>query len=287
MIGQLLVNGLINAALIAPPAVAFSMLFGILRFPNFAVGGYITVGVFAGYAANVDFGLPLWGASIVAMGAGALVVWASDRIVFRPMPGNSPVTLLVVSVALTFVLEHCVRLVYGADVRGFDVPLSRPNTILGIRILPEQFYVIGIGLAVAAVTHALLTMTRIGKAMRATADNPALAELRGIRSGFVRSFSTLYCGALLGLAGVIAGLDLVIEPLLGWNLTIPILAAAILGGIGSPYGAMLGALMVGMVEEFSFLVLPSTYKVGVSFIMITILLLIRPHGLLGQPEIKK
>jgi branched-subunit amino acid ABC-type transport system permease component len=89
------------------------------------------------------------------------------------------------------------------------------------------------------------------------------------------------------LTGVLAGLDLVIEPLLGWNLTIPIFAAAILGGIGSPYGAMLGALMVGMAEEMTVLVLPSTYKVGVGFFIIAVLLLVRPQGLFGQPEIKK
>lgn len=287
MIAQLIMNGLINAALIAPPAIAFSILFGILRFPNFAVGGYITVGVFAAYAVNVDLGLPLWAAYLGAMLAAAAVVWASDRMIFRPMQGHAPVALLVVSIALTFVLEHIVRLFYGGDVRGFDVPLARPITLFGARVVPEQLQAMAVALAVAILTHFLLSKTRIGKALRATADNAALAETRGIRSGMIRTIATIYCGALLGLAGVIAGLDLVIEPMLGWSLTIPILAAAILGGIGSPYGAMLGAIAVGLVEEFSYLVLPSTYKVGVGFILIAILLLVRPHGLLGQPEIKK
>lgn len=92
---------------------------------------------------------------------------------------------------------------------------------------------------------------------------------------------------LFGVTGVLAGLDLVIEPLLGWNLTIPIFAAAILGGIGSPYGAMLGALLVGLAQEFTVLVLPSTYKVAVAFAIIAVLLLVRPHGLLGQAQVKK
>ena len=98
--------------------------------------------------------------------------------------------------------------------------------------------------------------------MRATADNFSLAEVRGISTELVIALTWLYCGALLGLTGVLAGLDLVIEPLIGWNLTIPIFAAAILGGIGSPYGAMLGAVLVGLAEEFTVLILPSTYKVG-------------------------
>lgn len=287
MMGQMIVNGVVTAALIAPPAVAFSMLFGILRFPNFAIGGYITVGVFTGYAANVLFGLPLWAASLAAMLAGAAVVWASDQIIFRPMRTSSPVTLLVVSIALTFVLEHAVRLVFGADVRGFDLPLERPLVFGGMHITRPQLYLMGASLLVVIVTHFLLTRTRIGKAMRAMADNSQLAEVRGIRSVLVRVVVTLYCGALLGLSGVSAGLDLVIEPLLGWGLTIPIIAAAILGGIGSVYGAMLGAVLVGLAEEFATLILPSSYKVGVGFAMITILLLLRPYGLLGQPEIKK
>lgn len=284
---QMVVNGIVTAALIAPPAVAFSMLFGILRFPNFAIGGYITVGVFTAYAINVQFGLPLWFASLGAMLAGGGVVLVSDQLIFRPMRASAPVTLLVVSIALTFVLEHSVRLIFGADVKGFDMPLERPLFFGGVHITQSQFYLIGAALLVVIITHLLLKRTRMGKAMRAMADNSGLAEVRGIRLMLVRVAVTLYCGALLGLCGVSAGFDLVIEPLLGWGLTIPIIAAAILGGIGSVYGAMLGAVLVGLAEEFATLILPSSYRIAVGFVVIAILLLLRPHGLLGQPEIKK
>ena len=285
--GQSILNGLVSAALIAPPAVAFSMLFAILRFPNFAIGGYIAVGAFAAYAANLWLGLPLWLAALVGMAVAAVITWLSDVIVFRPMRGSSAVTLLVVSIALTLIIENAIRFIFGADVRGFDLPLTRPIKIAGLRITIEQIYILGITLGVAGGTHVLLAYTRIGKAMRATADNFALAEVRGINTGRVIAFTWLYCGALFGLTGVLAGLDLVIEPMVGWDLTIPIFAAAILGGIGSPYGAMLGAILVGLAEEFTTLILPSTYKVGVGFAIIAILLLLRPHGLLGTPEIKK
>jgi len=287
MNAQLLVNGLVNAALIAPPAIAFSLLFGVLRFPNFAIGGYITVGAFVAYAANVELGAPLWLAALIAMAATGVIVWLSDEIVFKPMRGQAPVTMLVVSIALTLILEQLVRLVYSADVRGFDLPLQRPYKFWGIRITQEQIDIVLLSVLIAVLTHALLQYTRIGKAIRATADNPMLAEVRGIDTPRVIMFTWGFCGALFGLTGVLAGLDLVIEPLLGWNLTIPIFAAAILGGIGSPYGAILGALMVGMAEELTVLVLPSTYKVGVGFFIIAVLLLVRPQGLLGQPEIKK
>ena len=284
---QLIVNGIVNAALIAPPAIAFSLLFGVLRFPNFAIGGYITVGAFAAYAFNVQLGFPILAAALAAMVVTGIVVWLSDIIVFKPMRGHGAVTLLVVSIALTLIIEHVIRIFYGADVRGFDLPLQRPMKFAGMRITQEQVEIIVLAIGIAIATHLLLRFTRIGKAMRATADNPVLAEVRGINTGLVIGFTWLFCGGLFGLTGVLAGLDLVIEPLLGWYLTIPIFAAAILGGIGSPYGAMLGALMVGLAEELTVLILPSSYKIGVGFAIIAILLLVRPHGLLGQPEIRK
>ena len=287
MNAQLLVNGIVNASLIAPPAIAFSLLFGVLRFPNFAIGGYITVGAFIAYALNVGAGLPLWLSAFGAMAGTAAVVWLSDVVVFKPMRGHGPVTLLVVSIALTFILEHVIRLIYSADVRGFDLPLQRPIKFAGMRITHEQIDIIIMAVAIAVLVHLLLSYTRIGKAMRATADNETLAEVRGINTAHVVAFTWCLCGALFGLTGVFAGLDLVIEPLVGWNLTIPIFAAAILGGIGSPYGAMLGAIMVGLAEELTVLVLPSSYKIGVGFVIIAVLLLVRPHGLLGQAEIKK
>ena len=287
MSGQLFVNGLVNASLIAPPAIAFSLLFSVLRFPNFAIGGYITIGAFAAYALNVQAGLPIVAAGAGAMLVTALLVWLSDVVVFKPMRGHSPVTLLVVSIALTFILEHVIRLIYSADVRGFDLPLQRPIRFGDLRITHEQVYILILAAVIAIGIHGLLQYTRIGKAMRATADNPSLAEVRGIDAAKVIAFTWVVCGALFGLTGVFAGLDLVVEPLVGWSLTIPIFAAAILGGIGSPYGAMLGALLVGLAEELTVLVLPSSYKVGVGFVIIAILLLVRPHGLLGQPEIKK
>ena len=284
---QIFVNALVNAALIAPPAMAFSLLFGILRFPNFAIGGYITVGAFAAYTLNVSLGLPLALAAAGAMAFTGLVVWIAHVFVFRPMESQSPVTLLVVSIALTLILESIVRLFFSADVRGFDIPLERPWKFLGARITTEQIEIIICAIVLATCLHILLHHTRIGRAMRSVSDNPMLASIRGVDAAKVTAFTTFLCGAIFGLTGVLAGLDLVIEPLVGWNLTIPIFAAAILGGIGSPYGAILGALMLGLAEELTVLVLPSTYKIGVGFVIITVLLLFRPQGLFGTAEIKK
>ena len=284
---QMLLNALLNAALIAPPAIAFTLIFAVLRFPNFAVGGLITVGAYAAWTANVPLGLPLALAVLVGMAATAGVALACDRVVFAPLRRSDSITLLVVSIALALVLENIVRFAYGNDLRGFDLPLTRPMTWGGLSATVEQLWVLAGGVAIAAAMHALLAHTRLGKAMRAVADNPALAAARGIRTGRVIAATWAIAGALLGAAGVMAGLDLVIEPLTGWQLTIPILAAAILGGIGSPYGAMLGAVVVGLAEELTVLILPSTYKVAVSFAIIAVLLLVRPQGLFGTPAVKK
>ena len=206
---------------------------------------------------------------------------------FRPLQGRDPVALLVVSIALAFILEQCVRLLYGGNVRGFNLPLQRPVRFAGLHITHEQILVVALSAAVAVAVHALMAYTPLGRAMRATADNPALAEIRGIRRNVIVTFTWFLCGALFGLTGVLAGLDLVIEPLIGWNLTIPVIAAAILGGVGSAGGAFLGALLVGTTEELTTLVLPPTYKVAVGFAIIAVLLLFRPQGLFGQAEIKK
>lgn len=285
--GQVLVNTLISGAIIAPPAIGFSLLYGVLRFPNFAVGAFITVGAFAALLFNGVLGWSLMPSAAASMALTALAMWASDLVVFRPMRRFPPVALLIVSIALSFIVENVIRLIAGSDVRGYNLPLARPLVWAGIHVTSGQLLIVMTALAVMLATHVLLCYTALGKAMRATADNFALAEVRGIHTSRVITATWLLVGALIGLSGIFAGIDLVIEPLLGWNLIIPVFAAAILGGLGSPYGAMLGALLVGLAEELTVLVLPTTYKVGVGFVIIALLLLLRPHGLFGQPEIKR
>ena len=285
--GQVLFNGLVNGAIIALPAIAFTMLFAILRFANFSVGTFMTVGAYAALTMNTTMGWPLWLAALMAMAFTALAFWLSDMIVYKPMREHMSVTLLIVSIAVSFIVENLIRLGYGNDIQGFDLPLTRPTKWMGLKFTHDQLWIIGVSFTVMILVHILLQYTNLGKAMRATADNFNLAEVRGINTGRVITATWILGGALIGLAGVFAGIDLVIEPQMGWNLTIPVFAAAILGGIGSPYGAMLGAIMVGMAEEFTGTFFSPVYKVAVGFVIIAVLLLFRPQGLLGQPEIKK
>ena len=272
---QILFNGLLNGAVIALPAIAFTMLFGILKFPNFSIGAFITVGAYAAMVANTYFGWQLWLSAIFAMLITALLIWLSDQLVFKQKQTHRQCK------------EIIIRLIFGGDIQGLDLELTRPIRFGGFRFTIDQLWIIGIVMLVMLLVSIILKYTQLGKAMRATSDNFDLAEVRGINTSHVIAATWLMGGLLLGLSGLLIGIDLVIEPQIGWFLTIPVFAAAILGGIGSPYGAMIGSVLVGLAEELTGAFLAPSYKVAVGFVIIAILLMFRPQGLFGLPEIKK
>ncbi len=276
-----LVAGLVTAGILVLPAVTFSLLYSILRFPNFAIGAYMTAGAYAAFAVNRRLGWAMLPSFAVALGATAVLAIVVDRLAFRPMRRARPLALLVTSIGVAFILENLARFIWGNDIQSYDVPVSRPWALGPFRINADQLWIVGVALAFMVAVHGLLRFTRIGKAMRATADNPDLASVRGIDTEAVIRATWLIGGAMSGAAGVLLGLDSVVSPLMGSQLLILIFAAAILGGIGSAYGAMLGALSIGLVAELSTAVFPATYKIAFGFAIMAALLLIRPRGLLG------
>lgn len=284
---QMLVNALASAAILAPAAVAFTLIFTLFRYANFAAGGFVAVGAFAAWTLNAPLGLPLWAGGIGAMGVCAGAVALTDRAVFRPLRGRSGGTLLLVSIALSFVLENIIRFFYGAQVRGFDLPLTGPLVFSGVRVPRETASVIAISLGATAAVGALLAFTPIGRALRAVADNASLANVRGLPAPQVEAFGVIVAGALFGLSGTLVGVDLAIDPNLNWAIAIPIIAAAIVGGLGSPLGAALGAVGIGLAEELTATFLSPTYKGAVGFVVIALVLLLRPQGLLGDKVDRK
>ena len=280
-IAQYVWNGVVTGGILALPAVAFSLLWRLLRFPNFAVSTYLTVGAYVALALNQGLGASIavsWLAALAGTGAVALAV---DRIAFRPMRDRRPFSLAIASIGVAFVLENAIRFVWGNDFRSFDVPVTRAMAIAGLRIGRDQILILGVGVVLMALAQAFLRRTRQGIAMRATADNPVLAAAKGISTERVIAVATLGGGALAGGAGVFLGLDASIDPLMGGGLIISVFAAAILGGIGSAPGALGGALIVGLVEEVGTLVIPPTYKTAIGFAIILVVLLVRPTGLAG------
>ncbi|MDT8345389.1 MAG: branched-chain amino acid ABC transporter permease [Thermohalobaculum sp.] len=284
---QTILNAISSAAIIAPAAVGFTLLFALFRFANFAVGALMTLGAFACWTLNVPLGLPLWLAAPGGMAGAAAGLWLADRLAYAPLRAAGGATLLLVSIAVALVVENALRLGYGGQIKGFDLPLSRPWLLGPVRIAPEQLGVILVSAGAVAGVMLWLGLSRWGRAVRAAADDPGLAAVRGVPVGRVHAAGIAGAGALVGLGGVLAGVDLAIEPGLGWALIIPVLAAAILGGIGSPMGAVLGALLVGLAEEVTALVMSPSYKAAVGFVVIVLALLLRPHGLMGRELVRK
>ena len=280
-IAQYVWNGVVTGGILALPAVAFSLLWQLLRFPNFAVSTYLTVGAYAALTLNQGLRVSIgwsWLGALVGTGAIALAV---DRIAFRPMRDRRPFSLAIASIGVAFVLENVVRFIWGNDFRSFDVPVTRAMEVAGLRIGRDQLLILGVAVILMTLAQVFLRRTRLGIAMRATADNPSLAAVKGIPTERVIAVATLGGGALAGGAGVFLGLDASIDPLMGGSLIISVFAAAILGGIGSAPGALGGALIVGIVEEVGTLVIPPTYKTAIGFVIILVVLLVRPTGLAG------
>ncbi|MFG1423309.1 branched-chain amino acid ABC transporter permease [Roseixanthobacter liquoris] len=284
---QLFLNGLVTGLLLALPALALTLVFGILKFANFAVGALLTFGAYAGFVANVQFGWPLPLAAAFAALCVALASIVADALVFERLRERGSITLLVASMGVSLVVENICRFFFGNAARSFDVTLARPIRWQGVRINQEQIVTASVVIVALILVHVLLTASPLGRAMRAVADNPALAAVRGVERRTVARIAWALTGALLGVAGVLAGLDRAIDPLMGWNYQIPIFAAAILGGLGSPLGAVAGALMIGIAEEMSALVLPTNYRQAVSFTVILLLLLFRTNGLFGAKAVRK
>jgi branched-chain amino acid transport system permease protein len=280
-IAQYLFNGIVTGGILALPAVAFSLLWKLLRFPNFAFSGYLTIGAFAALAANHGLGWRIEWAWLLALAATGGVAWAVDRVTFRPMRTRRPFALAIASIGVTFFLENVVRLVWGNDYRSYDVPTTRAMVWAGLRVGREQLVMLGVTVLLMLLAQGFLGWTRLGIAMRATADNPLLAKVKGLPTERILGLTTFAGGALAGGAGVFIGLDTSIDPLLGSGLIIAVFAAAILGGVGSAPGALGGALIVGIMEETSTLLIPPTYKSAVGFAIILLMLLVRPQGLAG------
>lgn len=283
---QLFINGVIAGTLLAIPAIGLTAIFAVLRFVNFALASLSTLGAYAGFVVNVSLGLPIWPALAAAFLAAAVVGVLIDDLVLRGMRPFGPLPTAIASVALLMLIENLVRFSFGNDLRSYDLPIERDWVFGDLRLGPAQFRNFLFAVAVAAAVFVLLATTRIGKAVRAVADNPLLAQVNGIDPRFVALLVTFFGAGLVGTGGMLLGLDTSIDPLTGYRALLPMFAAAILGGLGSIPGAVVGALLVGIGEELSTLVIPASYKTAVGFALIALVLLVRPAGLFGQGSIR-
>ncbi|MCY3994900.1 MAG: branched-chain amino acid ABC transporter permease [Rhodobacter sp.] len=282
LLPQFLANGIITGALLALPAIGFTAIFAVLRFPNFAVASHATVGAFAGLVVNVTWGLPAVPSLMSAFLVAGLVGVISDEVALKPLRKYGALTTAIASIALTIVIENIIRFFFGNDLRGYDLPLVRDIRFGEIRVNPQQLENLALAVVIMIVVFAALKFTRMGKAMRAVADNPDLADLKGIDAVLVGRIVAFAGMGLVGVGGMLFGLGTSIDPLTGFRFILPIFAAAVVGGLGSVPGAVVGAMIVGIGEEMSALVLEPAYKSAVGFLAIVLVLTFRPRGLLGE-----
>jgi branched-chain amino acid transport system permease protein/neutral amino acid transport system permease protein len=278
---QLSLNGLMAGAVLAVPAIGLTMIFAVLRFVNFAVASHMAVGAFAGYMLNAWAGLPAWIAIFGAFVGAAAVGIASDHVALRPLRGYSALTLAIASIALNLMIESAIRFSFGGRPRDFAIPLRRDWSFGFLHVGPQQVENAVIAAVAMGLLFLFLALTITGKAMRAVADNPMLADSKGIDPDRMARLAIGIGMGLAGIGGMLVGLDTSIDPLVGFRAILSVFAAAVVGGLGSIPGAVVGGLAIGLAEELSLLALPATYKSAVGFLAIVVILTLRPQGLLG------
>ncbi|MBD2124703.1 branched-chain amino acid ABC transporter permease [Trichocoleus sp. FACHB-262] len=279
-LAQLIVNGIAVGSIIALAAVGLTLTYGILRLANFAHGDFLTLGAYLTLLAN-GFGINIWLAVVLGIAGTVLAVLLTEKLLWSPMRDRraSSTTLIIISIGLALFLRNGIILFWGGGNQNYDLPVASAVNLLGIRIAYYRLIVVGLAILVILGLHYLLQNTKIGKAMRAVADDIDLARVSGINVDQVVIWTWVIAGSLTALGGGMYGLITAVRPNMGWFLILPMFAAVILGGIGNPYGAIAGALIIGVAQEVSTYWLPTEYKLGVALLIMVLVLLVRPQGL--------
>ncbi|WP_331233567.1 branched-chain amino acid ABC transporter permease [Natronorarus salvus] len=286
---QLVADGVIFSCIIVLGAIGLSLVYNIANFPNFAHGDLMAVGAFGAITANTVLGLPFVVAAIVGIGVGAAVGVATERVVFEPLDVG-PLELLIASIGVALCYRAVLITGFGSDPRSYDVGGRGRVEVLheatGIAASPRSIAIVASTVVLVLSLHLLLQYTSLGRKMRATADDPDLARVSGIRTRTVTTAMWVIGGGLAAAGGVFLGLDTIVRPQMGFDILLVLFAAVILGGIGSVYGAMLGGFAIGMAHELTPLVpgIGTEYKAAVAFVIMILILLFRPSGIMGGKE---
>jgi branched-subunit amino acid ABC-type transport system permease component len=285
--GSLLVTsvgfGFVSAAVLALAAVGFTLQFAVTNVLNLAYAAAMTVSMYGAYVLNTS-GVSIWIAALGGIAAGAALSVALNTVVYTPFQrrGSSPIAMVIVSLGMTLILEFGTQALAGATNVSYRMSQGGTVKLGSIELTVVELVIIGLSLVVMLLVHGLVRYTKLGKAMRATAANPDLARNCGIRTRQVILLTWLISGALCGLAGVTFAMD---SGTFGATSTdlflVLVLAAVFLGGPGQPYGAMLGALVIGLATEISAAIIVPDYKDVVAFVILLAMMAIRPTGLLG------
>ncbi|MXR20366.1 branched-chain amino acid ABC transporter permease [Halobacterium bonnevillei] len=282
---QTVVFGLIEGSVIAVGAVGLTLSYGVTRFINFAYGEFLTYGAYLTvFLAAGVFGmsLPLPVAAVVALVLVGLLGVAVSRVFFEPISDRGALPLLITSIGVSFILRNLLQGWVGVSAKQLPIPLLRRQEYFGIRLTHLELGVVVAGVVTMLLIHLLLQRTMLGKRMRATSGNRSLAEVAGIDTTDVIRQTWFISAAAGALSGVLyAVLFAPFRPGVGFEYLIVIFAATLLGGIGRPYGAMLGAFFIGLAMNFGSTYLSANYTRAYAFIILVGVLLVRPEGIRG------
>ncbi|HSK97000.1 MAG TPA: hypothetical protein VK891_10320 [Euzebyales bacterium] len=284
---QLTIEGLNFGLIIAITAIGLSLIFGTTGLVNFAHGELVSFGAIMAYFFNVTLGIHLIPATVLAIATGALTGAALDRGLWRPLRhrGTSLIAMLVVSIGLSLLWRYGMLYQFGGGTRPFDQYAVQRAVVLGpVQVVPKDAISILLSLLVLVGVGLMLLRTRIGKAMRAVSDNRDLAASSGIDVERVILFVWAMGGGLAAFGGVLFGLSSQVSWHMGFQLLLLMFAGVILGGLGTAFGALVGSILVGLMVQLSTLVVSPELKNVGAFVVLIIVLLVRPQGLLGRAE---
>ncbi len=277
-------NGLSLGAIYALGAVGLTLVYGILKLVNFAHGDFLTWGAYMAYLINVTWELPLVFGIAFAIAATALLGVTLEKVMWGPMRsrGAGMLQLLLMAIGLAFVIRFSIQFIWSTDLRQLDVNRSDTVNFLDLRIGRTQLIIVIVGFLTLIATGLMLRMTLLGKRMRALSDDLDLAETSGIDTSRVILWTWVFAAGLAGLAGVFAGAITQLQPEMGFELLLPIFAAVVLGGIGNAFGALAAGILLGVVIEWSTFFVTPGLKLAVGFVILILVLIIRPEGILGR-----
>lgn len=297
---ELVGYGVVLGSIITLGAVGLTLIYGIVRFANFAHGDLMTIGayltllltarVFPALGISdsrlgpLSFGWVMLASFVPAMLVTGLVAVGVDRLVYRRMRDlrAGAVMLSIASLAMAFVLRSLIYILWGPDFHFYSKGL-RPMLMLplGIKLRPDQIFIIVTSWVLVIALYVFLQRTKMGKALRAMADNPELARVTGIPTERMTTWAWMIGGGMAAAGGILLGIDSQVRPEMGWILLLPLFAAVILGSIGNAYGALVGGLVIGIGQQVSTQWLMPAYKPAVAFAILILILLVRPKGIFG------
>ena len=289
LLPQALYNGFKLASIIAICSIGLALIYATTGLSNFAHGEIVTFGGFAAWVLSARVGMHLVPAAVIAIALTALVSLGTEKGVWKPMRRrrSSLTSMMIVSIGIALGARYIFQYIFGARYKNYSYYTKQTAFDLGpFTVTPRGLWVIGICIALSVATSAWLLYTRQGRAIRAVSDNPSLASSTGINSDNVIAYVWLVGGALAGIGGVLNGLEIGVQWDMGFRLLLLMFAAVTLGGLGNPFGAILGSVVIGVFVELWAWLLPAAVElktIGAMLILI-IVLLVRPQGLLGSPE---